>query len=189
MTRRLEIKERYEEMAPRANATRGVGAGKADARRKLNDDLCEIGKRLQATVDAYQEKPSIIDDDVLNATDHASDIETTVTEVYRIMKSRVYAKDSPLRADNDLWEASREQKDEFIGFYRSALMALETYREVLRAYSLLKGETGPGPQRGDLERIRQDEHAHVKERAWCIEAINDFQGKFSATLTVLCSIN
>jgi len=56
---------------------------------------------------------------------------------------------------------------------------------VLRAYSLMKGDVGPRLQRGDLERIRQDEHAQVKERAGCIEAISDFQSKFSATLTIL----
>jgi hypothetical protein len=189
MTRGQRSKGRYEEMAPTVKVGGDVATGKADARRKLNDDLREIGERLRIMVDAYQEKPGIIDGDVLNDTDHASDIETTITEVYRIMKTYVYAEDNPLRVDDDLWEASREQKDEFIGFYTSALMALETYREVLRAYSLLKGEAGLRPQRGDLERIRQDEHARVKERARCIEAISHFQGKFSATLTVLCSIS
>lgn len=174
-------------MAPTANAGGGVIASKADAHGKLNRDLRKIDERLQAMVNAYQEKPSVIDDDVLNAADHISDIETTVTEVYRIMKTRVYAEDSPLRVDNnDLWEASWEQKDEFIDFYKAALMALETYRKILRIYSLLKSEAGPRPQHGDLERIRQDEHAQVKERAGCIEAISDFQRKFSATLSVLC---
>ena len=140
-------------------------------------------------VDAYEEKPYVIDTDVLNATDHASDIEIMVTEAYRIMKARVYAEDSPLRIDNDLWEASQEQKDEFVGFYKSALMALESYREVLRAYCFLKCESGPRLQRGDLERIREDERAQVKDRTVCIEAVSDFQGKFSATLAVLCPTN
>ena len=140
-------------------------------------------------VDAYQEEPGIIDGDVLNDTEYASDIETIIIKVYRIMKTHVYADDSPLRVDDDLWEASREQKDEFTDFYKSARMALVMYREVLRAYSLLKGEAGPRRQHGDLERIRQDEHAQVAERARCIEAISDFHGKFSATISVLCSIN
>jgi hypothetical protein len=176
-------------MAPSAKVGGDVATGRADARRKLKDDLREIGERLRVRVDAYQEKPDVIDSDVLNDSDHASDIETTIIEVYRIMKAHVYAEDSPLRVNDDLWEASREQEDEFIDFYTSALMALETYREVLRAYILLKGEAGSRPQRGDLERIRQDEHAQVKERARCIEAIRDFQEKLSATLTVLYSIN
>lgn len=161
----------------------------AGDRRKLNDDLRELSERLEVMVDAYQEKPSVIDDDALCITDHASDIETTIIEVYRTMKAHVYAEDSLLRADDDLWEAFREQRDEFIAFYNSALVALETYREVLRAYSLLKGEAGPRPQRGDLERVRQDEHARAMERAQCIEAISDFQGKFSAILTVMFSIS
>jgi hypothetical protein len=173
-------------MAPTAKAV-GVVAAKreADARRKLNDDLRGIGERLRFMVDTYIQKPSVIDDDLLNTTERAPDIEATITEVYRIMKTHVYGADSPLRADDDLWESFREQRDEFIYFYKSALMAIETYREVVRAYSLLKGEIGPRPRHGDLERIRQDEHAHVKERAECVEAISDFQDKFSATITVM----
>src|SRR5215813_1298452 len=176
-------------MASTANPGGGLAVSKAGACRKLNDDLREIDERLQAMIDTYHEKPSLIDGDVLNATDHVSDIEVTITEVYRIMKTRVYAENSPLRVDDDLWEASREQKDEFISFYKSALMALETYREVLRAYNFMKDEAGLKPERGDLERIRQDEHTQVNERAECIGAITDFQGKFSATITVLCSID
>jgi hypothetical protein len=168
----------------------GEAAGnRVGARPKLNCDLRELGERLKVMVDAYQEKPSVIDDEVLSVTDRPSDIETTMIEVYRTMKAHVYAEDSPLRVDDDLWEGFREQKDEFIGFYESALVALETYREVLRAYSLLKGKDGPRAQHGDLERIRRDEHAHARERAQCIETISQFQGKFSATLTLLPSIN
>jgi hypothetical protein len=176
-------------MAPTANADGGLAVSQADAYRKLNHDLREVDRRLQAMVDAYQERPSVIDSDVLNATDHTHNIEATITDVYRIMKTRVYAEDSPLRADTDLWEAFREQMDEFIGFYRIALMALETYQEVLLAHSLLRDRARQRPQVGDLEQIRQDEQSRVKERAGCIEAISNFQGKFSATITVLRSIN
>ena len=140
-------------------------------------------------VEVYREKPSTLDSSVLDATYGDADVEATITEAYRVMKTRVYTKNSPLRADNDVWEAFNEQKDEFIGFYRSALRALETYKEVLAAYSLLKCESQLRPQHGGLERIRQDKHAQVEERDWCIEAVSDFHGKFSAMLTVLYAID
>ena len=71
-------------------------------------------------------------------------------------------------------------------FYRSALGAVEIYREMLRAYALLR-PAGLRPQRGDLERVRQDTHAHVAERGECIQAVCDFHGEFSAMLAVLPS--
>ena len=164
-----------------------VAAGQADARHKLNDELLQISERLSVMVDAYEEKPSTIDIDILNATDCTVDIEAAITKVYRVMKTRVYAEDSPLRADEDVWEAFKEQQDEFIVFYKSALKALDIYKEVLQAYSLVQGKARRRPRHGHLERIRQDKHAHVAERAGCIEAVNDFHSKFSAMLTVLSS--
>ena len=99
------------------------------------------------------------------------------------MKAGVYAKDSFPRIGRNLWEAFKEQEDEFVGFYKSAIKALEIYTEVLQTYSLVRGEAAL--QHGDLEGIRQDKHAQVEERNECIEAISDFHGKFSAMLTVL----
>ena len=101
------------------------------------------------------------------------------------MKTRVYAEDSPLRADHDVWAAFEEQKDEFIGFYKAALTALEIYREVLQTYSLVNTAAGPRPQRGDLKRIQRDKQVQVAERTGCIEAVGDFHGKFSGMLTIL----
>ena len=56
------------------------------------------------------------------------------------MRSRVDAEESSLRADRDVWDAFKEQRSEFIFFYRSALRELETYKEVLMAYRQMKDD-------------------------------------------------
>jgi len=172
-------------MASARDSGRDAIADYPDVRYKLNDELHELDARLQTMVDAYQEKPSVIDNAILDNTSYAVDVDRVITEVYQIMKTRIYAQDSPLRADTDVWEAFKEQKDEFIDFYKSALRALETYREVLQAYNLMNREASPLLQRGDLERIRQDKRTHVEERERCIKAISEFHGKFSAMLVIL----
>jgi hypothetical protein len=160
--------------------------GPVDARRELNSDLGAIGQRLQTMIATYEEKPSALDGDILEIKNHESGITAAIAETYKIMNNRVYSEVSPLRADDDLWEASKDQKGEFIHFYRSALMALETYQKVLKAYRMLDGEHGPRLHRGGLERMQQDAHTQVKERTRCIEAISDFEAKFAAMLSVLC---
>jgi hypothetical protein len=172
-------------MAPTGSPVSCDGASEAYACHKLKDELREIDGRLRSIVDAYEGKPSAIDGEVLNAVGHASDIEARIVDVYQIMKHRVYAEDSPLRKEHDVWDAFKEQEDEFIGFYKSALGALEAYQEVFRAYRLLKSEGGLQPWRGDLERIRQDAHAYIAERDGCIEAVSGFRDKYSAMLTIL----
>jgi hypothetical protein len=179
-----EISGRCETMTPTSDPGTGVAADQANSR-QLNDLFHLIDARLGAMVEAYQEKPSIIDSSVLDATGDSMNVEATITEAYRIVKTHIYAKDSFLRPASDVWEAFNEQKDEFIGFYRSALRALEIYQEVLAAYSLLHCKAKPEPQHGDLAHIRQDKHAQVAERDRCIEAISDFHGKFSAMLSIL----
>lgn len=161
--------------------------GPLGARRELNSDLSEIGQRLQIMVAAYEEKPNTIDGDILEITNHTSGITVAIAETYQIMNNRVYSEGSPLRMDSDLWEASKEQRGEFMYFYRSALMALETYQKVLKAYRLLDGAHGPRLQRGGLERMQRDAHTQVEERTRCIEAVSDFEGKFAAMLSILCS--
>jgi hypothetical protein len=136
-------------------------------------------------LEVYEENPSAIDSGLLSTVGRAVDVRAAVTDAYRIMKTQVYAEDSPLRADHDVWAAFEEQKDEFIGFYKSALTALEIYREVLQTYSLVNTAAEPRPQRGDLKRIQQDKQVQVAERTRCIEAVGDFHGKFSAMLTIL----
>ena len=168
-----------------ADDPRSVGAGDQRAARELKDELRGIEERLRAMLDVYEENPSAIDSGLLSTTGRAVDVRAAVIDAYRTMKTRVYAEDSPLRADHDVWAAFEEQKDEFIGFYKSALTALEIYREVLQTYSLVNTAAGPRPQRGDLKRIQQDKQVQVAERGGCIDAVGDFHGKFSAMLTIL----
>lgn len=172
-------------MVPAPDPDVAAVADQAAVRQQLWHDFCELEERLLAMVDVYEESPSSIDNSVLDGTDPAVDVTATIAEVYRAMKTKVYGKDSPLRADNVVWQAFEDQKEEFIGFYRAALKAVEVYREVLATYNQLRSDAGPRPERGDLERIRMDKHAHVDEREACIEAVSNFQGKFSAMLTIL----
>jgi hypothetical protein len=152
---------------------------------ELKDELRGMEERLRAMLEVYEENPSAIDSGLLSTTGRAVDVRAAVIDAYRIMKTKVYAEDSSLRADHDVWAAFEEQKDEFIGFYKSALIALEIYREVLQTYSLVNTAAEPQPQRGDLKRIQQDKQVQVAERTGCIEAVGDFHGKFSAMLTIL----
>lgn len=179
--------QRVEEMELTDDPYGTVAADQADARHKLSDELLQISEPLRVLVDAYEEKPSTIDIDILNATDCSPDAEGTITKVYRAMKTRVYHEDSPLRVEGDVWESFKEQEEEFISFYKSALKALDIYKEILQAYSLVRNKARRQPRHGRLERIRQDEHAHVAERARCIDAVSDFHNKFSAMLTILSS--
>lgn len=172
-------------MTPKGDLSNGLDADQVDIRLYLKEELCGIDKRLHAMVEAYEEKPSSIDDGVLNGTDEAVSVEAIITRIYRLMKTGVYSEDSPLRADNDIWEAFNEQKDEFIDFYKCALRALEAYKEVLHIYSLINDEAKRRPQHGYLERIRRDKLVHVEEREKCIDAVSHFHGKFSAMLTIL----
>lgn len=158
-------------------------AGQLTARHGLDAELREIAEQLRVLVDAYQECPGELDRCILDINTYALDVETTIIGIYHIVMNHVYAEDSPLRADNEVWEAFSGQKDEFLGFYKAALNALETYKTVLHAYSLLN-DSRSQPRRGDLERIGRDKRALVKERDLCIEALTHFQGKFSGMLTI-----
>ena len=187
LTRKMETM--HEEMKSADKTDSEASINRLAELQRLDAKLRDIAGRLQAMVEACQERPSAIDYIVLDPADPTMDIETMICDVYRIMKTYVYAKDSPLRIDIDMWEAFKEQEDEFKEFYRSALKALETYREVLWAYRVVKSDVGFRPQRGDLQRIQQDKQAHVEERDSCIEAVADFQGKFSAMLTALSYVD
>lgn len=169
------------------NPGSGVAVDKTDARAKLHNWFDEIDERLRSMVDVYQEAPSAIDSDVLRSTNCVMEVEAAIIKIYRIMKSCVYTKDSLLREDDDLWEAFKEQQDEFIGFYKSALHALESYKHILPIYNVTKDKVTIWPQYGDLELIRQDKHTQIEERNGCIEAVSDFCGKFSAMLGILHS--
>ena len=154
-------------------------------RGELKDELRGIERRLRDILDVYEENPGAMDSGLLSINDRAVDVRAAVIGAYRIMKTRVYAEDSRLRADHDVWTAFSEQRDEFAGFYRSALTALEIYREVLQTYSLVNRAAKPRPRRGDLKQIQQDKQVQVAERTRCIEAVGDFHSKFSAMLAIL----
>lgn len=164
----------------------GVVAGQADAD-NVKTELLGLGEQLKARIDIYEERPSVIDSDILGTTDGAADVEAMITKIYRTMKRQVFADESPLRVDTDFWEAFREQQDEFMEFYRSALNAVEVHKEVLQYYQLVKSEARQRLRHGDLEGIRQDNYAYVAGRDECIAAVGHFSGKFSAMLIVLSS--
>lgn len=154
---------------------------------QIGAELRKADRRLREMIHRYQESPSTLDGVVLAAGDPDTSVEAAVIRTFRLVLARVYPEDSPLRADQDVWEAFREQRDEFTDFYRSALTALESYREVLEAYRAVKRTRAP-LRRGDLERIQRDKHVHVQERDACLAALREFQGKFSAMLAVLCPV-
>ena len=162
-----------------------VGA-RMDADRKVREELWEADERLRALVRAFEDKPSTIDA-AMNTADRAVSAEAAVIGTFRLLRTRVYTEDSPLRSDVDIWEAFCAQQEEFARFYRSALTALEAYREVLHAYDTIKRRSAP-PQPGDLDRIRRDKHVHIEERDACIQALTYFQAKFSAMLAVLSPV-
>ena len=133
-------------------------------------------------VNVYDEEPGTIDSGVLSPSSDMVDVEAAIKEAYTMMKSRVHAEDSPLLlADCEVWEALRQQWDEFAGFYRSARGAVTIFKKVLEASSRFTDEVPCG----DLEKVSRDEHALEKERYACIDAVTNFYGKFSAILNEL----
>ena len=145
------------------------GRAAADVGQQVREELRKADERLRATVCAYEEKPSAIDDAVLGTADQSTSVEAVITGTFRLLRATMYAEASPMRADRDVLEAFCEQKDEFVGFYRSALTTLESYREIMEAYRAVKRRSVP-PRPGNLERLRRDKHVHVEERDACLEA-------------------
>jgi len=170
-----------------ASVTHIGGRAAADVGQQVREELRRADERLRAMVRAYEEKPSAIDDAVLGTTDRSTSVEAVITGTFRLLQTIMYTEGSPMRAECDVWEAFCEQKDEFVGFYRSALTTLESYREILEAYRAVKRRSVP-LRPGNLERIRRDKHVHIEERDACLEALGDFQGKFSAMLAVLSPV-
>jgi hypothetical protein len=154
----------------------------ADTPKSLKDGFLEIYDRLRIMVDEYEEEPETIDSGVLKPANVTVDVAATIKTVYQLMKTRVHAEDSPLRANADVWEALQEQWDEFISRYRSARSALIAFNKVLEANNSIQSVPLP---RGDLEKISRDEHALGKERDACIDAVTNFYGKFAAMFNEL----
>jgi len=174
------------ELASARRSAEGVTAGHPDAG-NVKIELLGLGQQLEALIDRYEEKPSVIDVGFLDTAGRAGDVEAMITEIYRVMRNRVFADESPLRVDADLWRAFREQQDEFLEFYKYALNAVEVHKEMLRHYRLVKDEARLRPRHGDLEGVRQDSRAYMAERDECITAVSNFSAKFSAMLVVLRS--
>ena len=172
-------------MTAQGGAGDGTGTIAAGAYGDLVRKLRDLDERLGAMVQVYEERPTAFDSAIGYPGGNGMHPEEAVTEVYRLMRNGVFAADSPLRANRSLWDAVREQRDEFLHVYKSARRALEIYAEVLRVYRLLQPAPDALPAPGGVERVRQDKSAQVCERDRCIEAICDLHGKFSALLTVL----
>jgi hypothetical protein len=174
------------EMTPTGEIDGGATSGRADAH-NVKEELLRLDEWLKALVDTFEERPSAIDGGVLRSTTRTVDVEAAITEVYRTLKSGVFTAESPLRGDNDLWEAFREQREEFIEFYKRALNAVETHKEVLLYFTLVKDEARSRSRHGDLGAMLQDKQAYLEERDACITAFSNFYGKFSAMLADLRS--
>jgi len=141
-------------------------------------------ERLRAMLLAYEECPAVIDT-ALGTAAAGPGIERTLTGIFRLLQEQVYTDDNPLRLDDqDSWEAFRGQREEFLGFYASALAAAETYREVLQAHPAALQRLRPG----SLKRVRSDVHVLIGERTACLAAFREFQAKFSGMLTVLAPV-
>lgn len=164
----------------------GTASGRVDVS-SVADELLGLDERLRGLIFLFDEAPSAIDNELLNAGRLAVGVEAVLTQVYRAMKDKVFSEKSPVRVDADLWEALREQRDEFVGFYRSALNAVELHKELHQHFTLVKNQTQSRLQHGDLSAVRQDKQAYLEERDECITAISNFYGKFSAMLAELRS--
>ena len=171
-------------MAPKEKLDAGVSAGRAGVR-SLKDELLKLDERLRELVDAFEEEPSAIDSGVLGNNSCSGEVETAIMGVYRLVKGRVFSEESPLRVDDEVWEAFKEQQDEFMEFYRCASRAVEIHKEILQYYGLVKDVARLRPRHGDLKRIRRDKCAYMTERDECIAAVSNFFDKFSAMLTAL----
>ena len=69
-------------------------------------------------VEAFMMQPNVVDSSI----DHVTRI---IGEVYRSMRSGLFADDSLLRQDNETWEAVQGQQEEVFALYQSALEALD----------------------------------------------------------------
>jgi hypothetical protein len=152
--------------------------------RQARAELWASSEHLRNRISAYRDQPHAIDDAVLATDDGSLSVEAVIIRAYRLLGHLVYAPGSPLEADQELGEAFRQQEEELVDFYWSALTAVEAYREVLVAYRALKYGCALA-QRGGLERIRRDKRVQLEERNACLEALTDFHRKFSAMLVVL----
>ena len=174
------LTRRFPAQSPGRDVRGVLVAGAATEPLREAERLKEAEGRLLSIARMCEERPSAIDGAALHATDMVTDAHLAVEEAFHHLHAEV----NDLRFDSDIREALQEQRDEFAYFYRSALGALEIYREILRAYHALK-RASASPQPGELQRIREDERVHIEERDLCIRAFSEFQSKFSAMIAIL----
>jgi hypothetical protein len=158
-----------------------VSADEVYAYQELSNELHGLDEHLRAMVDVYEETPRLLDDGQFDV----AAAEIAVSMISRTMRSRVYTDNSPLRANQDVWDAFKEHKREFIFFHRSVIIELETYNRVLTAYRRICDDFALLPRSGHLENFRRDTQTLAEAREACVEAISNFHGKFSAMLAIL----
>jgi len=160
-------------------------AGHRDGYAETAAGLRALAARLRAMVEAYEASPRCLDDVISSGLGTAGHAETVIMNVYELMKRRVFAEESPLRVSPEVWAAFQQQQPEFISFFETARIALETYGEILRIYQRVSGAAERSARAGELDGVRQDKHVQVEERRQCITAVREFSGKLSAMLAVL----
>lgn len=162
-----------------------LAAGHQDGYVETAVELRALASRLSAMVEAYEASPRSLDNVIAAHGGAAVHAETVIMNVYELMQRRVFAEETPLRANPEVWAAFQDQQPEFISFFETVRTALETYSEILRIYQHVSGLAEYGTRPGELDGVRRDKHVQVEERRQCINAVREFSAKFSAMLAVL----
>jgi hypothetical protein len=159
--------------------------GHQDGYAETAEQLRALAAGLSEMAETYEASPRSLDDVIAAGEGAAGHAEAVIMDVYELMKRRVFAEQTPLQANPEVWEAFQEQRPEFISFFETVRAALETYSEILRMYQHVSGQADYGVRPGELDGFRQDKHVQVEERRNCINAVREFSAKFSAMLAVL----
>jgi hypothetical protein len=160
-------------------------AGHQDGYAETAEQLRALAAGLSAMVETYEASPRSLDDVIAAGGGAAGHAETVIMKIYELMKGRVFAEQTPLQANPEVWAAFQEQRPEFISFFETVRAALETYSDILRMFQHVSGQAEYGVRPGELGGFRQDKHVQVEERRYCIIAVREFSAKFSAMLAVL----
>lgn len=158
------------------------GGAAPDPYHGLREEFREISDRLHEMVDEYDDEPSSIVGGILAEDDDEANVISAVKQAYRLMKARINAPDSPLRADIGVWDAFAGQLEELSAVHGKAIDELENFQEDLQSYGIVKGELR---SRGEPGKLAENERVFRDERRRCIDAVTDFYKKFSGMLTGL----
>jgi hypothetical protein len=162
-----------------------LAAAHQDGYAEIVEQLRVLAARLSAMAQAYEASPRSLDDVIAAGGGAAGYAETVIMNAYELMERRVFAEETPLQANPEVWAAFQEQRPEFISFFETVRAALETYSEILRMYQHVSGQAEYGARPGELDGVRQDKRVQVEERRYCIAAVREFSAKFSAMLAIL----